>query len=272
MTEKQIYQLMEWVKSNYEGYQSAINRSLEGAPEGSLRVSYKDGRPYYAMVSKDSGNPSGHKYISKKDKKTLSAFAQKKYDKQILPVVNHNLKAVDRFLDDFRPECMEREYVEQNNAEDYSITPYHSSLSDVVRAWENEEYESNNFHEENKLFQTDKGEMVRSKSEVIIANELFKYREKLLYKYERPLKLENALITKTFCPDFTTLSLISGRTSYWEHFGKMDDMGYVNDFMEKTAIYYDSGLVYGKNLFFTFEDVSHPLNIQYVKRMINQLL
>ena len=39
------------------------------------------------------------------------------------------------------------------------------------------------------IFETDHGEKVRSKSELIIANILFQNRDHLLYKYEKPIEL-----------------------------------------------------------------------------------
>ena len=64
---------------------------------------------------------------------------------------------------------------------------------------------------------------MRSKSEVIIANILAKNNEHLLYKYERPLEVVIAGHTQTIHPDFTIINIHTGKITYWEHAGRMDD-------------------------------------------------
>ncbi len=69
----------------------------------------------------------------------------------------------------------------------------------------------NKFYEEKLIHKTKRGEMVRSKSEVIIANMLFD--ADINYLYEEPLQLKDGSIRS---PDFTISK--NGKTFYWEHF------------------------------------------------------
>jgi len=71
------------------------------------------------------------------------------------------------------------------------------------------------FFEEYLIHRTARGEMVRSKSEVIIANALTA--KCVDYAYERPLTIEG--VTKY--PDFTIEDMESGRILYWEHCGML---------------------------------------------------
>ena len=71
------------------------------------------------------------------------------------------------------------------------------------------------FFEEHLIHRTARGEMVRSKSEVIIANALAA--KGIDYAYERPLLIEG--VTKY--PDFTIEDMESGQTIYWEHCGML---------------------------------------------------
>jgi hypothetical protein len=76
------------------------------------------------------------------------------------------------------------------------------------------------FLEERLIHITSRGEAVRSKSEVIIANLL--HARKVHYHYETPLEI--AGVTKY--PDFTIEDDDTGVTYYWEHCGMLSDPGY----------------------------------------------
>jgi hypothetical protein len=74
---------------------------------------------------------------------------------------------------------------------------------------------------------TTRGEYVRSKSEVIIANLLHKYEQeqRLSYAYEEELAAPGSSGRDLRLPDFTVR--VSGQTFYWEHCGKVDDASYL---------------------------------------------
>ena len=63
-------------------------------------------------------------------------------------------------------------------------------------------------------YETNAGEFVRSKSEVIIANLLHMKADQLLYKYERPLKLRYQGRKIIVYQDFTILNTQTGKWSY----------------------------------------------------------
>lgn len=93
------------------------------------------------------------------------------------------------------------------------------------------------FFEENLIHKTAHGEMVRSKSEVIIADRL--YALKVEYGYEQPLKM--AGVTKY--PDFTIDDIESGRTFYWEHCGMLNVPSYRKRWEEKMEWYKANGIL-----------------------------
>jgi len=84
----------------------------------------------------------------------------------------------------------------------------------------------------NKIYATSKGDKVRSKSEVIIANLLFEHRIK--YEYELPLVYESG--EKPIEPDFT-IFLESGDKIYWEHLGMLGSETYDEIWLFKMKIY-----------------------------------
>jgi hypothetical protein len=92
------------------------------------------------------------------------------------------------------------------------------------------------FFEEQLIHRTVRGEMVRSKSEVIIANALAA--KGIDYAYERPLTIDG--VTKY--PDFTIEDMESGRTFYWEHCGMLHVPSYRRRWEEKLAWYRSHGI------------------------------
>lgn len=93
------------------------------------------------------------------------------------------------------------------------------------------------FLEKRLIHHTVKGEVVRSKSEVIIANIL--YSKEISYSYEKPLTLGN--VTKY--PDFTIEDDESGITYYWEHCGLLTDSFYKASWDAKKIWYRGNGIL-----------------------------
>jgi len=89
------------------------------------------------------------------------------------------------------------------------------------------------FLEERLIHLTARGDLVRSKSEVIIADHL--YRESVRYTYERPLTLDGALKY----PDFTIDDEDTGLLYYWEHCGMLSDPAYRRRWDAKLKWYRD---------------------------------
>jgi hypothetical protein len=87
------------------------------------------------------------------------------------------------------------------------------------------------FFEEHLIHRTARQEMVRSKSEVIIANALAA--KGVDYGYEQKLTLGG--VTKY--PDFTIEDMESGETFYWEHCGMLHVPSYKRRWEEKLAWY-----------------------------------
>jgi hypothetical protein len=83
--------------------------------------------------------------------------------------------------------------------------------------------------------------MVRSKSEVIIADHLERLRKDtgVEYAYERPLTI--GAVTKY--PDFTIEDMESGITVYWEHCGMLHVPSYRQRWEEKLAWYRANGIL-----------------------------
>lgn len=126
------------------------------------------------------------------------------------------------------------------------------------------------FFEENLIHRTARGEMVRSKSEVIIADHLS--RRNIEYGYEQPLTI--AGITKY--PDFTIEDAESGLNFYWEHCGMLHVPRYLRRWKEKLAWYEANSIKEsgGKNgtLIITRDEANGSIDSSKINQLIDQVL
>ncbi|MFC8616593.1 AAA family ATPase [Micromonospora purpureochromogenes] len=97
---------------------------------------------------------------------------------------------------------------------------------------------------EHLIHRTARGELVRSKSEVVIANLL--HTAGLDYHYERPLP--GTVVLGTVHPDFTFIDA-AGEPIVWEHLGMLDRPGYRASWERRHAWYAANGFVLGETLF-----------------------
>ncbi len=111
-------------------------------------------------------------------------------------------------------------------------------------------------HAEHLIHRTEAGHMVRSKSELIIANLL--HREGISYKYEDVL--DGLAAPGRVHPDFTFTDA-AGDQVVWEHLGMMDDPDYVRGWTWKREWYAKNGFVAGKTLFTTEERKGQGLDM-----------
>ena len=93
------------------------------------------------------------------------------------------------------------------------------------------------FLEEGLIHRTERGDLVRSKSELVIADKL--HARGIDYAYEQPLTLSNG---RTRYPDFTISDDARGVVFYWEHLGMLDDPAYVARWERKRAEYFECGI------------------------------
>lgn len=99
------------------------------------------------------------------------------------------------------------------------------------------EHQQGVFYEQNLIHRTLRGEMVRSKSELIIADRLQAHG--IEYVYEQSLTLGG----QTRYPDFTIDDAESGQKYYWEHCGLLGDPEYVKRWERKQAWYRNNGIL-----------------------------
>ncbi len=212
----------------------------------------------------EPSDPSG-RYISKKEQGTIRKLLQKSYDEKALKLVEQEIQGIEKLLRNAAnyPENIKdiyNTYPERARAE---ITFLDIPDDEYARRWDSLSYEKKPIAQGISLFITDKGDQVRSKTELNIANEL--YKRGIPYKYECPLQLQGEL---TIYPDFTILDMHKRKMVYWEHRGMMDDKDYARRAVKRLKEYHLNNIFLGDNLIITEEVSSIPLGTNEIRRVV----
>ena len=149
------------------------------------------------------------------------------------------------------------------------VTPFYKPIEEIIDEFEKIEYKSKEFTEDDTTsYYTVKGERVRSKSEKIIADEL--YRCGVPYKYELPIELQGWNKMIEIYPDFTVLNRRTGKKWILEHFGMMDNPDYYQSAMQKLDTYEKNDILLGRDLLILHETSTSPLNTTVLQKYITQ--
>ncbi len=118
----------------------------------------------------------------------------------------------------------------------------------------------------NLIHRTLQGSMVRSKSELVIANTL--YQMGIEYQYERPL--DGEVVPGRKRPDFSFVDP-GGNLIIWEHLGMLGDPSYRVSWEEKRRWYEQNGYISGTNLFTTQDDERGGLDSVAVSKLAEEI-
>ena len=209
---------------------------------------------------------SSYSYLPKKERKLAEQLAFKKYAQIELDYFRKKRSAIENYLQISELSSGAEDLLKEESPYRDLILPYysdHSRNSKKLAALAQAEYISNPDYPDGKKFHTKKGELVRSKSEVFIADALFTHR--IPYRYEQKLDLGSA---GYFFPDFTVCHPRYLKTIYWEHFGLMDSEDYVHKAYRKLDIYTLNGIIPTLNLITTFETKENPIDSYVIERII----
>lgn len=272
---------------------------LKNAPEGCLKWQNRRKKTYYyhqyteklealnlnaeqekeslvnQIIGEQTDKSAGkwnRKYISGENISLAKELANKHYYIGLKKIIQKRLKALNKFIKDYPAEEIDVIYDELCDERKVLVEPIEITIKEKVKKWLEEVYEKNISFSENLRYETEQGDIVRSKSEVIIANILYQHRKDILYKYEKPLEIIENGRKKTIYPDFTIINVHTGKVIYWEHAGLMDDAFYANEFVRKMNTYITNGLLPGRDVVLTFETQGNGLDIGVVKMLVKSLI
>ncbi len=200
--------------------------------------------------------------------------ANREYRKKLLQPVRTKIVKLEHLLRDLSCSWYEPEnvYSKLHPARKQLVDPIIPPAEEYIKRWLEEPYDVWEIKDEevSGVFYSQKGERVRSKSELIIADTLSRYG--VPYKYEYPLKLKNGSKVITKRPDFIALNITTLEMVIIEHLGMLDQERYYRNNIEKIDLYENNGYMIGKNLILFHETSYNALNTGLVAKYIEQFL
>lgn len=247
--------------------QSEKEQAIKRMPPGKIHVTKSKKRVQY-YLRMDASDKSGT-YLSQTEKKTIEKYVQKSYDEKILKAVSKEIVNLEVFLSKSKEPVNQIQQIYSSNPEQVKqyINPIDCSNEDFIEQWVNIPYERKRMMNEVPQYCTEKGELVRSKSELNIANAL--YRNRIPYKYECPLKLKDGSV---IYPDFTVLDALRRKVLYWEHRGMMDDREYAKHAVMRIRDYEKNNIRLGSNLIITEETSTCALGTKEIEKVIKNYI
>lgn len=282
-----------------------LKKKRKHEPEGRLRIAQRPDAASYFHVTDDSSRWG--EYLPLSQSKLIEQLAQKEYEHKAIAELTQELNVLDRFLKSYNPKRIHDLYEKMIPARKRFVHPLLLPDADYAAAWQAVAYKGKTFAEGVPLLTTSRGERVRSKSEVIIADTLA--RLNVPYRYEFPMQLKvgewpthpnrdssgrnsgsydgsestgcdrsdsrkrnrrSKIIT--LHPDFTCLAVRARKEFIWEHFGMMDDAEYAASSAEKLEAYAANGMFLGDRLLITMETQDRPLSASTVEAIAEKFL
>lgn len=241
-------------------------KCLKKAPKGRLNIDASKKHPQYYQVD-ETGDAH---YISVKETELIRDLAQKDYDQRIIFLAEQERKVMEKVIahrKDVKPEELFYLLRKERQA---LVTPVIPTKEEMIRAFRAQIFEPNPLPVGDTGLETDRGEIVRTRAEYIIANDI--NRTEAEYHYEKPLFLEG---WGTVYPDFTILNVRTGRIYYWEHLGRTNDLKYIHKNIRKIEAYAKNGYYPGEKLILSSETVDFEtgeirIDVQLIKQLVGK--
>lgn len=235
-------------------------------PSKSLVIRNKKGRLEFYCYDNTS---RFIEYLGKDKEHTLAVLTRKRYGGKISKLASCFKKTID--------ECIGKlDGMDLKGGFSRLIEGVPSELVKYIEPWDDDELNARKWQERrisksrmrnDSDFYTGKGEHVRSKSEVIIADRLKD--NGVPYHYEPVFMVDE---NEWSYPDFLVLNKHTRQEFLWEHFGRMDDPSYCSNAIGKIELYAALGYYEGVNLICSFESSEHPLSLVHIDRLIEKHL
>lgn len=213
-------------------------------------------------------------FLGKDKEPLIRALAQKRYNTELYEALiwekNTLVRTTNNLKSNRRHKTAAQVWADFPEALKPYITLDEWTDDAFIKKWASEE---DNFRSvvNNSSLYTMRGDHVRSKSEILIADRL--YTKDIPYFYEKKIALatenEGMVIVK---PDFTILNKRTLQTWYWEHFGRLHDERYREEMKVKLDTYGYNKIIPGKNMIITMETSQNQLSTRYIEQLIELYL
>ncbi|MBQ9420708.1 MAG: hypothetical protein IJU30_02995 [Lachnospiraceae bacterium] len=243
----------------------SIDNIIIRSPSERLHVKRSNGHRVFYCARETETGAKRDSYLRKNDP-LLPILILKYCAERMRPVISRQIKTLMSEPNKYDPSVVESELVILENRFGEMIPDRFLSAASRIKKWTSEPYPSNTrFDEGKKQFKTMKGDLVRSKIEMITADML--YSLSIPYRYEQQVTLLGGRIKY---PDFTMMNPYTMKIFYLEVCGLMSKDWYVDDLLEKIVAYSKIGICQGKNLLLAFESDNIAFDTECVREMLTE--
>ena len=247
-----------------------VRRQHASYESGHIILSSSNGTARFYKASEDQENCKRRIYL--KDEKQIRSLCNKLYAERLEDAASREIQQLRKSLAHIQDKGpvsdIDKVYETMPEAIRKYVVPDTTTEIGFAQKWQAQKVAcapKTSAH----IYQTIRGDLVRSKSEALIADRL--YASGIPYRYEQVLVIDERLAFNIF-PDFRILNKRTRKEIIWEHCGMMDDPKYCKDALERIDLLGEKGFIQGKNLIFTYECSLKPLNLDYVNKLIKQFL
>lgn len=265
---KDIIELAKVEKEKYKTLLSKIEKEIKQAPKGELHVKKCRGKyvQFYVRYLDKTGRKVDE-YIHQKEVERVRALAQKEYNIKLKSYLSERINIYNCITNTTKAVGLKDIYTTLHPAKQPFVNPIIKSDEQFIEDWKQKNSGDQNSMEKKIKLKTMQGEIVRSKSEKIIAD-MF-YEEGIPYIYEPQIIFKDKTMV---IPDFLTLNVKERKAYAFEHFGMMSDESYAKKNIQKIKRYEENGYWFGDNILYTFEVGDDSIDVDNVQRIIDKYL
>ena len=238
-------------------------KTSENLPAQRVETIKSSGHDQFVWVDRTTGK---RRYVRAAETDILQKIIQRDYEAKVNKKLKHMRNQLEKLLKKYDISEIEEPYEKMAASKKRLVTPVIEPEEVFMRKWKSVSYTPMPIENET-AFYSGSGVRVRSKSELLIADTL--EQKGIPYRYEYPLYMLNTGYVR---PDFLCLNLRNREEFIWEHFGMMDNTGYVNKAVDKIQKYAQNGHVAGKNMIMTYETSQYPISSIIINKMIEEYL
>ena len=269
--------------SDIEKVQEQYHSLFQFCPPGELQSFVDRGRVQYLQVTHEGGKRKRHGI--NRNQKLLREMAHKEYLRSCINTLTDNIGLLHHCMDNYRelnidsilkdlqaayPGLSEEYFYDRANPTELQLPETDDAADDLKkrldshRQWESQPYEKSNYNPRGLRIRTSRGINVRTKSEALIVELLWRYG--IPFHYEEVLHIHDGIIV----PDFT-FEMADGSKMYWEHAGMLTKPKYSFRHHLKMMQYESMGIYPWKNLIVTY-DIDNEIDLEIIEAVIQKLL
>lgn len=241
-----------------------LEKDQRNAPKGIIRLQSSKGYPRYYYF-KNKSDTKGQ-YLSADNINLIQSICQRDYNLKLLDKLCSMQKSINSGKEINFYGDIDEVYYSFPTGKQSLITPIIPVMDTYIEQWKTANPSSQNEYEIKNGIYTNNNELVRSKSEKIIADRLTHF--DIPYVYEPRLIINSHLKY----PDFLVLNKRTRQSFIWEHFGLVDDELYSDKNLLKLSLYESAGYFLGKDLICSFESTDSAIDSKIIDDKIKAFL